>query len=130
MISCLNCFTGTGNLYLYQYGVDTTFKLRGGTSTNSPSDEPKEVMHRAMYMLWHKGFGDYHLVNNNCEDFALYCKTGLIVSSKSVLSGRSGQVNFITNIFRFHPTVIVLRAFDNFGKVVVKVKVEDMPLKR
>ncbi|KAI7753426.1 hypothetical protein M8C21_022813 [Ambrosia artemisiifolia] len=99
-ISCLNCFIGTGSLYLYQYGVNKCVhvsKLRGGTSTTAPSDPPQDVVHRAMYLLNSEtGFGKYNVVKNNCEDFALYCKTGLLVHVKPA-TGSSGQVNFLIN---------------------------------
>ncbi|GKC81023.1 LRAT-like domain-containing protein, partial [Tanacetum coccineum] len=42
------------------------------------------------------GFGSYDVVKNNCEDFALYCTTGLAIRG-TVTTGSSGQVNFITN---------------------------------
>lgn len=44
-----------------------------------------------MYLL-HEGFGNYDVFTNNCEDFALYCKTGLLICDDSEASGRSGQV--------------------------------------
>ncbi|KAJ0594288.1 putative LRAT domain-containing protein [Helianthus annuus] len=99
--SCLNCFMGTGSLYLFQYRVkisEHVTKLRGGTSTTAPSDPPEVVIHRAIYLLNSEtGFGKYDLVRNNCEDFALYCKTGLMIPIKHVSTGSSGQVNFIYN---------------------------------
>ena len=36
-------------------------------------------MERARSKIGHKG---YNLVNNNCEHFALWCKTGLAMSSQ------------------------------------------------
>nr|XP_043630440.1 protein LEAD-SENSITIVE 1-like [Erigeron canadensis] len=99
VISCLNCFIGTGNLYLYQYGVTTAeyfSKVRGGTCTIAQSDPPQEVIHRATYLLQNNVFGDYHVVRNNCEDFALYCKTGLLISGRPT-TGSSGQVNMVSN---------------------------------
>jgi hypothetical protein len=42
-----------------------------------------------MYLL-QNGFGSYDVFENNCEDFALYCKTGLILPSEAGI-GRSGQ---------------------------------------
>ncbi|KAI3756352.1 hypothetical protein L1987_56172 [Smallanthus sonchifolius] len=82
-ICCLNCFIGTGSLYLYQYGVSIftcVSKLRGGTCTIAPSDPPQDVIARANYLLQH-GFTNYNLIRNNCEDFALYCKTGLLITT-------------------------------------------------
>jgi hypothetical protein len=36
------------------------------------------------------GFGGYHIFKNNCEDFAIYCKTGLLIIT-NISVGRSGQ---------------------------------------
>ncbi|KAL3812931.1 hypothetical protein ACJIZ3_014199 [Penstemon smallii] len=77
-ISCLDCFLGTGSLCLYQYDVAWYYliaKIRGGTCTTAKSDPPEIVVKRAMDLLDH-GFGEFVLLENNCEDFALYCKTG------------------------------------------------------
>ncbi|KAF8064751.1 hypothetical protein N665_1169s0009 [Sinapis alba] len=95
--SCLDCFLAGGNLYLFQYNVSKAIlvvKQRGGTCTTAPSDPPEEVIHRARYLLSGNGFGEYHLLDNNCEDFANYCKTGLLVFSVTK-SGSSSQVNSV-----------------------------------
>ncbi|KAG6715675.1 hypothetical protein I3842_04G006300 [Carya illinoinensis] len=87
IVSCIDCFLSGGNLYLFKYGVSRAFflaKVRGGTCTRASSDPPEVVIHRAKYLLGN-GFGSYDIFKNNCEDFALYCKTGLLVR-------RSGQV--------------------------------------
>ncbi|KAM0030198.1 putative LRAT domain-containing protein [Helianthus debilis subsp. tardiflorus] len=106
----------TYNLYLYQYGVNVSAhvsKLRGGTSTTAPSDPPQDVIHRAIYLLNSEtGFGKYDLVGNNCEDFALYCKTGLLVNVDSA-TGASGQVNAVINpqwkpVYNHIPTGLAL----------------------
>ena len=55
------------------------------------SDPPEEVIKRAVYLLRH-GFFSYDVLRNNCEDFALYCTTGLVIRGK-VTTGSSGQVN-------------------------------------
>ncbi|WZZ89618.1 LOW QUALITY PROTEIN: hypothetical protein YC2023_118197 [Brassica napus] len=91
--SCLDCFLAGGNLYLFQYDVSKAI-LRGGTCTTAPSDPPEEIVHRARYLLSGNGFGEYHLLDNNCEDFAIYCKTGLLVFSVTK-SGSSSQVNSV-----------------------------------
>ncbi|KAH0859605.1 hypothetical protein HID58_087866, partial [Brassica napus] len=95
--SCLDCFLAGGNLYLFQYDVSKAIlvaKQRSGTCTTAPSDPPEEVVHRARYLLSGNGFGEYHLLDNNCEDFAIYCKTGLLVFSVTK-SGSSSQVNSV-----------------------------------
>lgn len=90
--SCLECFLSGGDLYLFQYSVSPAIflaKARGGTCTLAASDSPEDVLFRARYLL-QNGFGVYHIFKNNCEDFAIYCKTGLLVFT-SVSVGRSGQ---------------------------------------
>nr|GEY14436.1 hypothetical protein [Tanacetum cinerariifolium] len=94
VLSCLDCFIGTGSLYFFQYGTNayvSISRLRSGTCTIAKSDPPQDVIHRAMYLL-QNGFGNYSLVLNNCENFALYCKTSLLCS-KWDNAGSSGQVN-------------------------------------
>ncbi|KAJ1691551.1 hypothetical protein LUZ63_015706 [Rhynchospora breviuscula] len=97
IISCLDCFLDGGNLYLFTYNVSPAFflaKARGGTCTLAGSDVPDVVVHRALFLLT-RGFGAYCLFKNNCEDFAIYCKTGLLVETAFSV-GRSGQLTSIT----------------------------------
>ncbi|KAK9111766.1 hypothetical protein Scep_019285 [Stephania cephalantha] len=92
--SCLYCFLSGGDLYLFQYSVSLGYfvaKVRGGTCTLADSDPPIDVLYRASYLL-DNGFGVYHIFKNNCEDFAIYCKTGLLVIT-SISVGRSGQAS-------------------------------------
>ncbi|CAK7348680.1 unnamed protein product [Dovyalis caffra] len=67
--------------------------LRGGTCTTAASDPPETVVHRAMYLL-QNGFGNYDVFHNNCEDFAMYCKTGLLIMDRLGV-GRSGQASSV-----------------------------------
>ncbi|KAF3536105.1 hypothetical protein F2Q69_00018884 [Brassica cretica] len=95
--SCLDCFLSGGNLYLFEYNVSKAIflaKQRGGTCTIAASDPPEDVVARAKFLLLRNGFGEYHLLDNNCEDFAIYCKTGLLVLSVTK-SGSSSQVNSV-----------------------------------
>ncbi|KAL0751469.1 hypothetical protein Bca101_033472 [Brassica carinata] len=96
--SCLDCFLAGGDLNLYEYNVSMRFfiaKTIGGTCTLAPSDPPDDVLVRANFHLKIDGcFGDYRLRNNNCEDFAIYCKTGFLVYKKNRF-GTSGQVNAV-----------------------------------
>ncbi|KAI7988642.1 hypothetical protein LOK49_LG13G00893 [Camellia lanceoleosa] len=88
VLSCLDCFLANGSLYRFEYGVSKSkllFKLRGGTCTTAESHPPELVIHKAMYLLEH-GFGEYSVMRNNCEHFAMYCKTGLVC-----IIGGSGQ---------------------------------------
>ncbi|PWA24460.1 hypothetical protein CTI12_AA628670 [Artemisia annua] len=93
IISCLNCFIDTGSLNRFQYGIGKLSYVsnHGGTCTIAKSDPPEEVIKRAVYLLRH-GFFSYDVLRNNCEDFALYCTTGLVIRGK-VTTGSSGQVN-------------------------------------
>ncbi|KAK4778062.1 hypothetical protein SAY87_018249 [Trapa incisa] len=93
-LTCLDCFLGKGSIYCFEYGVPPSVflaKVRGGTCTTASSDLPEAVIHRAMYLL-QNGFGNYDIFQNNCEDFALYCKTGLLIMDKLGV-GRSGQAS-------------------------------------
>lgn len=93
-LTCLDCFLGKGSLYCFEYGVPPSVflaKVRGGTCTTAASDPPEAVIHRAMHLL-QNGFGNYDVFQNNCEDFALYCKTGLLIMDKLGV-GRSGQAS-------------------------------------
>ncbi|KAJ6802309.1 uncharacterized protein M6B38_194640 [Iris pallida] len=77
------------------YGVSPYMilaKIRGGTCTTAKSDPPQAVINSAMFLL-EKGFGNYDLFGNNCEDFALYCKTGLLPIKKNQGVGGSGQAS-------------------------------------
>ncbi|KAK1397296.1 LRAT domain-containing protein [Heracleum sosnowskyi] len=90
--SCLNCFLGGGILYRFEYAVSPALflaKARGGTCTLAVSDEAEAVVYRANYLLTN-GFGCYNIFKNNCEDFAIYCKTGLLILNQSTM-GQSGQ---------------------------------------
>lgn len=90
--SCLDCFLWGGELYLFEYSVNTAFfiaKVRGGTCSIASSDPPEDVLHRAYYLLREGDFGVYDLFENNCEDFAVYCKTGLLAKLISVGSGQA-----------------------------------------
>ncbi|KAF0898305.1 hypothetical protein E2562_007158 [Oryza meyeriana var. granulata] len=94
ILTCLDCFLRDGSLHGFEYGVPPAVflaKLRGGTCTIASSDSPDTVVHRAMYLL-QNGFGNYDVFENNCEDFALYCKTGLLPVDEPGI-GRSGQAS-------------------------------------
>lgn len=90
--SCLNCFLAGGVLYRFEYAVSPALflaKARGGTCTLAVSDEDDIVVHRAKHLL-ENGFGCYNVFKNNCEDFAIYCKTELLVAEQGRI-GQSGQ---------------------------------------
>ncbi|KAF5815907.1 putative LRAT-like domain-containing protein [Helianthus annuus] len=94
--SCIDCFVKKGSLCRYKYQASREFLLAktvGGTCTTAESDPPEEVIYRATY-LHENGYGKYDLSSNNCEDFALYCKTGLWSTDKEY-QGRSSQANMV-----------------------------------
>ncbi|KAK1276030.1 hypothetical protein QJS04_geneDACA011681 [Acorus gramineus] len=91
--SCLDCFLAGGVLYRFEYKVSPTLfiaKARGGTCTLAGSDPNNVAVHRAMYLLNKGGFGCYNVFSKNCEDFAIYCKTGRLVVDHGPV-GQSGQ---------------------------------------
>ncbi|CAD6245747.1 unnamed protein product [Miscanthus lutarioriparius] len=96
VLTCLDCFLRGGALHRFEYGVPAAAflaKLRGGTCTTARADPSDAAVRRAMHLL-QNGFGDYDVFENNCEDFALYCKTGLLPADDDGgigMIGRSGQ---------------------------------------
>ncbi|KAF8649987.1 hypothetical protein HU200_064148 [Digitaria exilis] len=138
-MSCLDCFLHGGGLYLFHYAVSPAFflaKARGGTCTLAASDPGHVVVHRARYLL-DKGFGAYSLFKNNCEDFAIYCKTGLLVETAFSV-GRSGQLASLTAAFsavassplRFLTTSASGLAIVSTGMYCVGRYVSDMGVRR
>ncbi|VAI20104.1 unnamed protein product [Triticum turgidum subsp. durum] len=94
VLTCLDCFLGNGSLYCFEYGVPPAIflaKFRGGTCTIAQSDPSEVVVRRAMHLL-QNGFGNYDMFEKNCEDFALYCKTGLVPVDEPGI-GVSGQAS-------------------------------------
>ncbi|KAL4578313.1 hypothetical protein LXL04_014434 [Taraxacum kok-saghyz] len=93
--SCLDCFLAGGVLYRFEYSTNPAIFLAkplDATCTLAPSDPPETVVFRANYLLdLENGFGCYNVFKNNCQDFAIYCKTGLLVSNKKSIS-QSGHV--------------------------------------
>lgn len=99
LISCLDCFLCGCPLYRFEYEENMAVflaKARGGTCTLAPSDPPETVLHRASYLL-ENGFGGYHIFRKNCEDFAMYCKTGLLIVDGNSI-GTSGQACSILGV--------------------------------
>ncbi|XP_052198885.1 protein LEAD-SENSITIVE 1-like isoform X1 [Diospyros lotus] len=96
--SCVNCFLAGGVLYRYEYAVSRALFLasvRGGTCTLAASDPDDIVVHRANHLL-NNGFRRYDTFKNNCEDFAIYCKTGLLVLDERAM-GQSGQADSLVS---------------------------------
>ncbi|CAI7757722.1 unnamed protein product, partial [Closterium sp. NIES-53] len=90
--SCLRCFLHGGRLFRFDYGVSLgsfCLQMRGGTCSMAVPDDPHAVVQRARLLL-KEGFGRYHVLDNNCEDFAVFCKTRALVVDKTRV-GTSGQ---------------------------------------
>uniref|UniRef100_A0A8R7QCR1 LRAT domain-containing protein n=1 Tax=Triticum urartu TaxID=4572 RepID=A0A8R7QCR1_TRIUA len=139
IMSCLDCFLDGGSLYLFDYAVSPPFflaKARGGTCTMALSDAAQLVVHRAKHLL-NNGFGMYSLFKNNCEDFAIYCKTELLVETAYSV-GRSGQLASLTAAFsavassplRFLTTSASGLAIVTSGMYCVGRYVSDMGVRR
>lgn len=150
ILSCLNCFLAGGILYRFEYDVNPALflaKARGGTCTLAVSDPNDVVVHRAKFLLEH-GFGCYNVFKNNCEDFAIYCKTGLLVVDQGTM-GQSGQAASIiggplaavlstplrlvtTNIYGMAATAVGVYCISRYAadigmrRDVLKVSVEDL----
>lgn len=148
--SCLNCFLAGGILYRFEYAVSPALflaKARGGTCSLAVSDPADVVLHRANYLL-DNGFGCYNVFKNNCEDFTIYCKTGLLVLNQNTM-GQSGQAVSIiggplaavlstplrlvtTNVYGMAATAVGVYCASRYAadigmrKDVVKVPVEDL----
>nr|XP_048327288.1 uncharacterized protein LOC107415643 isoform X2 [Ziziphus jujuba var. spinosa] len=109
--SSVDDFLSGGELYRFEYGVNLPLfiaKTRGGTCTLARSDPPNDVLDRA-YSLLENGFGKYHLFGNNCEDFAIYCKTGIHLVDNNFSIGRSGQAaSFLVAIGALISSIIAL----------------------
>ncbi|KAL8039865.1 hypothetical protein ABFX02_10G064100 [Erythranthe guttata] len=90
---------GCSKLRLYKYSskqISIVLK-RGGTCTTAASDDGHTVVHRAKQLL-ENGFGTYNLRKRNCENFAVYCKTGLYVvkdGGEEDIAGLSTQVESV-----------------------------------
>ncbi|XP_048327380.2 uncharacterized protein LOC112491340 isoform X2 [Ziziphus jujuba] len=91
----LDSFLNGDELYVYKYGVSLAFflaKILGGTCTICSTDRPETVIYRSRRELNKgSGTGAYNLFNNSCEDFAIYCKTGLRSRNRIINLGRNGQ---------------------------------------
>ncbi|PON97039.1 Endopeptidase, NLPC/P60 domain containing protein [Trema orientale] len=95
---CLDCFRKGHRLFRFEYGVSSShFVLnRSGTcTTGSCRYSPEEVVRRATEMLNSvEGFGEYVLLRNNCETFAVYCKTNKPVSLQAYSLKHKAKIAF------------------------------------
>ncbi|KAL3728055.1 hypothetical protein ACJRO7_032756 [Eucalyptus globulus] len=76
------------SLRLYAYGRPQLgyWLTRWGTCTTLPQTKlPLEVVNKARELHEHDSFGKYDLINNNCEHFASFCRTGIRASAQTAL---------------------------------------------
>ncbi|KAL3728041.1 hypothetical protein ACJRO7_032743 [Eucalyptus globulus] len=76
------------SLHLYAYGRPLLeyWLTRWGTCTALAGNaSPEEVVNRARELYEGNGFGEYDLVNNNCEHFATFCRTSVRASAQTAL---------------------------------------------
>ncbi|KAI6692654.1 hypothetical protein NL676_020364 [Syzygium grande] len=90
--TCLDCFQRDGknlrSLHCYEYGWPVLgFKLtRRGTCTMLLDTKlPHEVVDKAHNLLANSAFGNYSLINNNCEHFATFCRIDIRASEQTTL---------------------------------------------
>ncbi|XP_057788972.1 uncharacterized protein LOC131005879 isoform X2 [Salvia miltiorrhiza] len=95
VVSCLDCFLNSGLLFRYGYGVSAiTFFWRSAFFNTTAESGPVEVvMERAENLLRTNGFGKYSFFTNNCENFAIYCKTGRSWNKGQAFFGSGGNTN-------------------------------------
>ena len=88
--SSLEQFLDGGPLRVAVYGHKETLLYhmkRSGTCYKEGSDTPDKVVKRAeTYLDDPDTWGDYNLFFNNCESFAVYCKTGEKQSQQGVVA--------------------------------------------
>ncbi|KAB2018831.1 hypothetical protein E1A91_1Z001400v1 [Gossypium mustelinum] len=79
---CIDCFLDGGTLQIFDYGVPLLefIARKRGTCCQRDSKPPHEVISTATDLLERNGFGPYDMLANNCEHFAVYCKTGSAAS--------------------------------------------------
>ncbi|XP_030446109.1 protein LEAD-SENSITIVE 1-like [Syzygium oleosum] len=88
--TCLDCFRREGeklhSLRSYAYGrslLRFMFTKRGTCTTLPDTRLPQEVVNTARELHERGGFGEYDLLNNNCEHFATFCRTGVRESTQT-----------------------------------------------
>ncbi|XP_039156140.1 lecithin retinol acyltransferase-like [Eucalyptus grandis] len=76
------------SLHSYAYGRPLLeyWLMRWGTRTTLPDAKlPEEVINKAWELYEGNSFGKYDLINNNCEHFAVFCRTGVRASAQTAL---------------------------------------------
>lgn len=88
--TCLDCFRKHGeklhSIHYFMYGAPRwghLLKNPGTCSILSCDKTPEQVIEVASKLLGSNEFGVYHVITNNCEHFATYCKTGVTASEQA-----------------------------------------------
>ncbi|MFQ6627471.1 hypothetical protein Gotur_005233 [Gossypium turneri] len=79
---CIDCFLDGGMFQIFNYRVPLLefIARKRGTSYLYDSKPPHRVISTATDLLERNEFGPYDMFTNNCEHFAVYCKTGSATS--------------------------------------------------
>ena len=88
--SSLKDFLDGKKLRLVGYGTPkAATKIKSfGTTQALESLPPQVVVATANYYAYNpEAWNGYHLISNNCEMFALYCKTGIRITGRSQIQG-------------------------------------------
>ncbi|KAL4296859.1 hypothetical protein GQ457_12G005050 [Hibiscus cannabinus] len=122
---CLDCFLRGENFFVYEYGV-SYFKHKTremGTCSFFAARPPHEVVGTAAHFLERDGFGGYDLFANNCEDFAVYCKTGLSGSHQVM-----GRIKRLGLLFPFGLVVAIPTALGySIAKFITDIRRSHSP---
>ncbi|XP_030472220.1 protein LEAD-SENSITIVE 1-like [Syzygium oleosum] len=88
--TCLDCFRRDGkklrSLRCYEYGrplLGFMLTRRGTCTMLLYTKLPHQVVDTARQLHGNNGFGNYSLINNNCEHFATFCRTGIRASEQT-----------------------------------------------
>lgn len=93
--SCIYCFLQGHALFRFEYEASIGFVAltKPGSCSTVSSDSTNMGIKRAMEML-ETDFGEYHPIENNCEAFALYGKTGCRRSLQAVSKKAQAKIGY------------------------------------
>ncbi|XWS42532.1 hypothetical protein CRYUN_Cryun16bG0022400 [Craigia yunnanensis] len=105
--TCLVCFLSknalsSNSLCLYQYDESRFAKKlkRSGTCSTFKCLPPETVVQTANELHKENSFGPYNLVENNCEDFATFCKTGIRRSEQAAMVMNIPMIDPLLNLVK------------------------------
>ena len=106
--STLQEFCDGDQLCLVAYNHPFPMRLykRSDSCHKVQSESAKVVIKRATEILrGQKRWDDYNLIKNNCEHFAVYCKTGERYSSQGIGRTQSFMLRILTKIHAVHSSI-------------------------